>query len=620
MKNSLLPFALAPIAVCFLLQSPLLQAMTLGELQIKSHLGQRFKADIPYRLNADERLIEDCNQLRPSDSESTYLGPATVQIIPNADGSSGVIRVLSQKSAEEPIIGFALRVECENLNLTRDFVVFLDPPPLINAPTVAEPNFKLASPAAAKGAANSKTHLLGKASSLAQIARRYYSPSSPQYDLYLQKLQRSNPSFLAEEIIAAGTEVQIPPRQKSKSSSNLPASRIGNLGGANSTGLGQLRLEGDERSSVPPENKATNQAAYIRDLEAKVAELTELRKKLQFEIDALDARLAQNTAGLQNMQASAVTVSAAPPAVNIASASQELTKVKEVNAVHPPKTEAGQARNAAWSWQWPSLALLGLFGSGVWWWIRRKAVDDDFSAVDSRPLLSVARPRNMPANAGETQFSLLQSAHSAIEVTDGEGSSLEQAQFFLAHGDTFRAIELLQQLVEADPQDVERWLMLFRVYRQQGMKSDYIQLAHRFRAQTPPPAEDDWELVRSIGQKLAPEHELFIREERVVVQNEKPADETPVDLAIENLTHSSPAGESEHANDEINLIQIFQPTKTTAKPIAVTSDAMAFEDSGIVVPELSTMNHQADISAVEQLEFAVKDIEFDDEQPHKKTS
>ncbi|QLI82240.1 hypothetical protein HZU75_12285 [Chitinibacter fontanus] len=605
MKNNILPFALAPIAAVLSMISFSAQAMTIGELQIKSHIGQRFKAEIPYRLNGDERLLEDCNQLRPSESDSTYLGPANLQIVPSGDGSSGVIRVTSQKPADEPIIGFALHVECENINLTRDFTVFLDPAPVVETPVVSSRDFKLVAPKAREPAPAGKASIVQKDTTLPQIAQRYYSPSSAQFARYLEKLQRSNPGIGPEDIIAAGSPIVLPPRPKAKLSpaaENFPAAQnAANL----SPEHGQLRLEGAERT-LPQTNAKVNADAYVKELEAKVAELSDLRKKLQAEIDALDTRLAQNSKQLQlesgNLAKSVAAIPSSAPAA---------TQVPVVAAASTPVRTTVQSQFA---WQWPALGLLGLLGGGVWWWVRRRAEDDSYTNANLGLSVNAFAPAVAAQRQGATQFSLLQHPNSAIEVTDGESSSLEQAQFFLAHGDTLRAIELLQQLVEADPQDVERWLMLFRVYRQQGMKSDYIQLAHRFRAQEPAPAADDWELVRSIGFKLAPEHELFAREESIPTHTVAPSADTPLELAIVNLSSSSSQSPQADSAEQINLIEMFQaakPVEQRAPVLPATEDVL---DNNLIVPPLSNRtSEQEDKSDVEKLDFAVNDIEFEDD-------
>ncbi|WP_373974602.1 hypothetical protein NT239_13350 [Chitinibacter sp. SCUT-21] len=609
MNKKLSPFVIAPIA--FLLAMQGASAMTLGDLQVKSYIGQRFKGDIPYRLGANERLLEDCHAIRQISGDVNYLGSASLQVIPYGDGNSGVIRITSQRPSDEPIMGFALQVQCENIDLTREFTVFLDPAPIVDAPVVSDKTKTLPLNTSIEAKKAQMTTVVKKDTSLEQIARRYYSLGSTQYERYLQKLKRSNPDFTADEVIVAGTELHVPPRPKAKPKAvNLNAAPPQLAANppqlANEQGL--LRLEGAERQvSVP--NSKVNPDAYVKELEAKVAQLTELRQKLQMEIDALDQRLALNAAisaqqtGLASGMASAVATVAPKPVQTAAAIAK------------PAESTVKRSVDNGMTWQWPMVGFLAFVGGGVWWWLRRRTEQDGFDSVASHSVLSVLKTNYSPRHAAPTELSLIQQANSAIQVSDAETSSLEQAQYYLAHGDTFRALELLQQLLDADPQDVERWLMLFRVYRQQGMKSDYIRLAQQFRAQDPKPADDDWELVRSIGYKLAPEVELFARGDstHVAAAAEK-QQEQPVDLAIENLTMATQAASIGKEPDNINLLEAFQAKPAMVKPSTAQKIAPPLAgDETINVPELSVMNHQEDISSLEQFEFDVKELEFDDE-------
>lgn len=620
MNKNLSPFVLAPIALLLALQGA--HAMTLGDVQLRSYIGQPFKGDIPYRLNADERLLEGCYQIRQSSGDATYLGTSTVQILPRGDGSTGVIRISSQKAAEEPIVGFALHVECENINLTRDFTVFLDPAPIVDVPVVAEKPNRLPVQTAIEPGKAQQASIVKKDTSLARIAQRYYSPDSPAYSRYLKRLQRSNPELAVDEVIAAGSAVYIPPRPKPKAKSALAAPAPLGAVAANAGEASQLRLEGAERSSVAPTTQKANPEAYIKELEAKIAQLSELRQKLQMEIDALDTKLAQNVGEInasRNIASTVATHVAAASSTAVSAA--EPTAAPVAQAVASPVTVANaqpsaRADEQGMDWQWPTLGLLGLLGGGVWWWVRRRSDDDGYNLAPSQSVISILKTNYAPRRQAETELSLIRNPQSAFQVTDDETSGLETAQFYLARGDTLRALELLQQLLEEDPQDVERWLMLFRVYRQQGMKSDYVQLAQKFRTQAPPPGDDDWELVRSIGYKLAPESPLFARTEPMTPSPvEAKPQETPVELAIGHLLMASQSSESAPANqaEQLILLDEFQPPATAAQqPVNKLAPTLA-DDEVINVPELSVINQNTDISSLDAFECDVQAIEFDDE-------
>ncbi|WP_410497737.1 FimV family protein [Chitinibacter sp. S2-10] len=623
MKKSLAPFMLAPLALLLSLNGA--HAMTLGEVQLKSFLGQRFKADIPFRLNGEERLLEDCYQIRPVSSDVAYIGATSIQLLPRGDGSSGILRVTSGSLAEEPIMGFALNIECDGVSLTREFTVFLDPPPVIEAPVTSQKKTSFLTEAA-PAAKKIPSLITQQETTLERIAGRYFPASSPLYSRYLTRLKRSNPELVDAEI-PAGSEVYLPPRPVAKK----PAAKVVHpqLAATQTTPpapassgqeQGRLRLEGADSQIVspPPASLQNNPEAYIKELENKIAELGQLRQRLQLEIEALDRRMALNA------QAMNTVASAAQTAV-VTSAPLLASPVASVTVVPAPVVKEGDASSVkrtvaqTSNWQWP--LVIGLFGlgAGIWWWRRNGDQESSDEHVPSS-VLSALKTSYAPRPASPaTEQSLMKQLNTGIEVRDVEANSLDQAQYYMAHGDTLRAIEMMQQLIEADPQDVERWLMLFRVYRQQGMKSDYVQLAKKFRAQTPPLDEDDWELVRSIGYKLDPEHPLFAK---AVKPQERVVDEIDVELqglaeagrpfglkAESTSTNQAKQGEA----SEVDLLQAFQ---APVHPRAAHKTAAPLRDEiepDLTIPASHVLNDQVELSPLDELEFDVKEIRFDDD-------
>ncbi|WP_157314010.1 FimV family protein [Chitinibacter sp. GC72] len=615
MNKTFSPLIFAPIALLLAMQGS--HAMTLGELQLKSYIGQRFMADIPYRLGSDEQLLEDCYQLRQGSSDASYIGAASIQLIPYGDGSSGVIRLVSGKNADEPIVGFAFHVECNNINLTRDFLVFLDPAPIVDVPVVSDRTAISKLPTSIEGRRATKgttAITVRQNTSLEDIAQRYYPTHSPEYQRYLARLKRSNPELAEMDTVAAGSRVNIPVRHKAKpvAMDNRPMGLADN-----SNVAGKLRIEGEERSAaVAPKSDQARPDVQIKELETKIAELSELRKKLQLEIEALDQRLAQSALAMKGASAVVTQTPTALPAQPLAASA-----IQVAPAVKKRSTEEEGG------WHWPLFIGLGTLGAAIWWWLRRNERNDADSVSISDSIMSVLKTNFVPRTPEQTQLSLVRHADSAFEVIDEDVNGMDQVQLYLVQGDTLRAIELMQQLLDADPLDVERWLMLFRVYRQQGMKSDYIQLAHKFRAQTPTPADDDWELVRSIGFKLAPECPLFTRLEPA--EKTEPAE---VDLAIVGLSAAvtEPAAESmiesapvvnEAGQDQADLMALLQP-QPQAKAAYKAPPAAPLIETGADVPQIppvAVLKNPSEMSSLDQFEFNVEDIQFDDEKQAKKS-
>jgi hypothetical protein len=166
-------------------------------------------------------------------------------------------------------------------------------------------------------------------------------------------------------------------------------------------------------------------------------------------------------------------------------------------------------------------------------------------------------------------MSMLHAPGQGIEVSDYGSNDLARIQIMLAQGDVSDAIDLLYKSIDEDPEDIERWLMLFRVFRQQGMKTEYAALAKNLRLVVKD--EGDWELVRNIGAKLDPDNHLYRRTEN------------PLNEVAESMRPAGP-----HLDLDIHpevpapsMMQAFLAPKTaaTAAPLVAVAVAPAVAEA-----------------------------------------
>ncbi len=147
--NSLLRLAIRQVFARPLLTGSLLlvlapagQTLTLGDINIRSTLGQRLDATVPVRLGAGEALASTC----VSPGHQT----ADLRSIPGADVTTpeatreGVyqLRVTSASALYEPMYELALKVQCPGAPvLVRQYVLMLDLPAAVasSAAMVPEP-------------------------------------------------------------------------------------------------------------------------------------------------------------------------------------------------------------------------------------------------------------------------------------------------------------------------------------------------------------------------------------------------------------------------------------------------------------------------------------------------
>ncbi|WP_293936759.1 FimV family protein [Iodobacter sp.] len=461
-------------------------ALTLGELTIQSSVGQRFKGFVTYQLSPEDGLAEDCSKLSviAANNDLPGLGPASLRL--QSSGRSGRILIQAAESLFEPVASFSLKMECKGQQLQRSYTVFLDPAP-INLPSIAE-----------------ETH---PNKAIATVA-----PKHP-------RTARAKPAP------KLNTE---PSTTATKAPKSLDATHA--LPPLPSTG-GQLRIESELNSkNVAPA------VLSPEDLQTKIAMMQSLQEQLQSEMIRLQKSMLtlQTLAGGQ--RAASSIISAPEASLNIDHAEEAATPKPSTNSTPLPAPTAIQrhpveAASSNW-WMTLALALLAAVAGG-WIWLRRKQKQNAWEADSDSSISSLHRSNIKPSPTDPKEehsiFRHSQLFHGGIEVQEEDGSAtLERAQLLVAQGETDQAIELLYITIDENEAETEPWLLLFRVLRQQGMKTEYAQLARRFHDLSND--AEDWALVRNIGYRLDPENPLYSVPEDVVPHAEEEPSTAPLPL------------------------------------------------------------------------------------------
>lgn len=114
-------------------------AVGLGNMNLKSRLGQPLEATVPLTLNKGEYLPKNCVQQAPSNQA---LGaPRDMRVISPERNSPGTyeIRVTTANPLHEPMYELALMVKCPGISLiVRQYVLMLDLPGMPIAPPVSQ--------------------------------------------------------------------------------------------------------------------------------------------------------------------------------------------------------------------------------------------------------------------------------------------------------------------------------------------------------------------------------------------------------------------------------------------------------------------------------------------------
>ncbi len=158
--NSLLRLAIrqasaAPVLTGSILlgMAPAGHALTLGDISVRSTLGQRLDATVPVRLGAGETLESTCVVPGQQASDLRHVPGAEVTAPQAAREGIYELRVTSGAALYEPMYELELKVQCPGAPiLVRQYVLMLDLPGAVAASTG-----EAAAPAAAPVAATRRT-------------------------------------------------------------------------------------------------------------------------------------------------------------------------------------------------------------------------------------------------------------------------------------------------------------------------------------------------------------------------------------------------------------------------------------------------------------------------------
>jgi pilus assembly protein FimV len=102
------------------------QALTIGEIDVKSLLGERFDASIPIHLAAGEDLNAGCVRLEDSPNSKYKNVPVLFRytMTMQRSGSNVVIRLVTNEGFSEPVVRIGLSIRCgAKMSTSREFMV-----------------------------------------------------------------------------------------------------------------------------------------------------------------------------------------------------------------------------------------------------------------------------------------------------------------------------------------------------------------------------------------------------------------------------------------------------------------------------------------------------------------
>ncbi len=108
---------------------PVVQALALGELELKSHLNQPLNVVIPLVFSKESELAELKLSISSPEGQSSGLQARhnlKVEVVDN-NGNQPYLKISSKNTLREPALRFVLDMRWSNGRIQREYSILLDP-------------------------------------------------------------------------------------------------------------------------------------------------------------------------------------------------------------------------------------------------------------------------------------------------------------------------------------------------------------------------------------------------------------------------------------------------------------------------------------------------------------
>ncbi|HEX6633166.1 MAG TPA: hypothetical protein VF038_04310 [Usitatibacter sp.] len=498
-------------AACLALAAGAAHAVALGEIEVRSHLGEPLDARIPVSGADAAHLEDDCFAIVRLAAPGTAAAERGAAKLERVNGATWV-RVRSSVPMREPAMMLAIRASCPGTRgmVLREYGVLLDPPRTAEAPVPApvalpmvereadasgpatqEPARTLAG---SSGVAAKPTHARHAAPVKKRAARHHASrgrapAGRPAADAFVLKLSGPRIDLARSRTMDEAARAKLRERL--------------------------VTLDADDEM-------ATLLAMHDRV------------RRLESEVAALQLRVSQLATPLPAPPAATTPRAVAPAAIAAAPAAAKAAK---------GASEGVPAAKEPWSFPRGSglavAALVALLAAALAWRLRRRTLEaqaqaarnaEEAAAADTvaarfakpapievaepaaaREPEPIAAPRMRPQPVEPAVPLLAESPAPAAPPSPVEGLDPDEviaaARRHYEEGALLHAVQLLQRAIEASPREMRPWLALLELLRREGLAVDHAELAVRFH-QVHGQGEA-WRKVTFFGRELDPTNPLY---------------------------------------------------------------------------------------------------------------
>lgn len=443
-------------------------AIGLGDMDVKSHLGQPLRAKVKvHGINSLED--ESCFKLTNTADGSDSLKSANFKLT-NLVGEEATLLISSNSVINDPILNVSLITECDaTTSVRRDYVLLIDP--LLTAEADNNNSIdEIIIPSASKPASAKKTNKRRQATSSSQQntnnSAQLFTESLPPSAVKSAGTNQTQPQIQSEIKPKTITTNNTPRAIKKESKPHLFIS--GSSGNANiSNNSLALRLDSQLHMTPSEDPQAFSAEAEVLD-----------------EVTVMNNRLANLEKQLVTLQNRNITL--------------ELADRAHLQQIEQDKEQTDLLRWLAYLLG--ACALVGVAATADWWRRRNQRLKLDIDSAwhymdepkqDSLYLSDNPEDEHFIPDIASVQTDLLNTSTTELDDFDKtvttpafmankvesviiEEDILDHADVFLSHGRTNLAIQLLQNhLSEYPNRSVTVWLFLLDLLAKEGAEEEY---------------------------------------------------------------------------------------------------------------------------------------------------
>lgn len=472
----------------FLTYTNLSLALGLGDIELKSHLGERLIAKVNI---TDSEIRPDASCFSVVDASDSPIFRKANIAFKQSDGNDHLI-ITTNEVITEPIVNLRVSIHCEP-NINRDYVLLLDPAPLAsiknetnNLVDTSKSQTQISDQKLARHKTSNKHRLGANANGLVISESTDTVPDKPANKTPSQKKKATAATSSAEEkLIGAYTGKQ---QADSVAASNKTVSRnkatSKQVETHASTDKPYLVLSGGNTTANESASKPSLSLRLERQIDFSRTETTAAAADAMDEVTVMSNRLAHLEKQILSLQ----------------------TRNSQL------MTEVAQAKNSGFSlsapqskWLQNLLIVLGIAATvaGVEWlrrkYLRKRLNTEQASWFEADAHVSASAEATTPSknntltktatafdeptfehvnfdrSSGQNPGASFANTTKFIEVEKDESENIiDHADVFIAHGRPVLAVQLLQNhLVDFPTESPAIWLKLLNLLAKEGTATEY---------------------------------------------------------------------------------------------------------------------------------------------------